>query len=395
LNIGAAKITEASRKGLLAGTRQKNEIIAQLPEHLRAAANTKLTEHLDTISTPSKYREATRKNILDSVRAETKALLDAEAENLKQKNQYASTVVSARSSGGSGSSTSSVRNGRSNNQRSFTALTDKNGNPIDSVAMALGNRVTNRIENWDSSSDAAKIRNLHNSIKAAGIDTADADIILKDAFDTAYKGDGIFGNNMSKKDIKTMEDRANILVNAYLESSNNNSSGSGGSSSSSSVIGPFTSAKGVADLISKRAKMERELSQVLLDTAIDNTLRGGEPTDPSNSAAPNALIAAYENYMNQAQSTPPAPTTGSVKRSTQTNNKTIPSQSAKAKSKDQIIEDIVANPFEQPKPVVTPKPRVTSPATVLNNSNRAPQSYSSQSPLLNWFKKKMSASSDY
>lgn len=287
ITLGSADIEQiATTQGYDAAQKAKNTFISSLPKKDQPAARKQMDGHLTELSTPDKFDLDQIDFELSNFRKETTDTTKAMEASLEQQNAANRQVLSNSQSTNGGKHSSS---GKNKGKGSTPALVDKDGLPIVDVVESWRKRVTNPVEGWDSKNDGQILHNTYNSIFDLVKDKSAADNIFDTAVRSKYKGDGVFGNNFTKQELKDVGTLAKQLAAEHLGSQEDDGSGTGSSSSSSRLAGKFTDAKPITDYISQRAKLEAKLRSELITLARDKKLRGNNPADPTTAIGPDAI----------------------------------------------------------------------------------------------------------
>ena len=129
-----------------------------------------------------------------------------------------------------------------------------------STPQAIGDKVTNWIENFSGSSDRKVVTNLYRAELARGVDSKDAGAALVQAFSEYYPGDRLFGNDLPSETMPAFEKRVQELgdnaKNRYA------------------LTGTITKMRG--DISSTELKAQEQIQrtrQLLLDAGRDTRLR--------------------------------------------------------------------------------------------------------------------------
>lgn len=333
----------AQTGGVAAGKESLNKFISSLDKRKQAAARKVAETQFNEVTKPTAEDEAFITSTLDTFKSVTKATSDALLANIKQKNEQTSAT----------SSSTSNSEGTSSNNKSGSGKGGKGGD--DDTVTKWGKQVSNWFERLSPTHDAATLRNKYQTIFDATGDREAADKIFNDAATYAYKGDGLLGNNFSKKDFAEFDKKASELISSHEKS--NGSSGRTASSSSFSKSGniSFTSSDSVTSYLADRAQKITELEAKLREAASNKRLGlvGGDvlsqitnkyfttqpiPTTPAIPAT--AVTGGATTSSGKGKTTAPAKTSSTTKSGTTTTDNPFeggtPSKSSK--SKDESVE---------------------------------------------------------
>lgn len=317
LAASTANAFNAGRQGYQAMKAAAEADINKVAPHKRAEFAKIINANINDYSEPSKYDELASKSAIATYDDETNQLAKVMADNLQQRNDQKLTVSSTNSSS-MGSEGGSRSGGRSSKSSSGGGFDSKTGQPSPSMAIILGDKVNNWFEKFSGTSDSVVIKGLHKDIADNVGDEGIAADILKQSFDYAYKGDGKFGNDLSKPDLKLMKERAGILIQQYNEGNNKTSSVSTSRSNSTSRGGniSFTNSDALTKFIAERQKGRQEFTSSLMEAARNNKL-GVTDYDGvkrlidariNSQAAPPTAAPTTQNIMNiQSAVTSPIP----------------------------------------------------------------------------------------
>lgn len=397
-------IDMAAQRGVKGAEAAINVLTAEQPKEKQAAFKKRLQGEFNTISAPNEIDTVYMNETLKSFDNHAKTIMDIRRENLKQKNDQTLSVSSSNSnSDGSDSS----RSGGSGIRKGKTG---------DDVVDLIGNRITNTIEKFSGSNDSVELRKRYRSISDRVGDRDTADRIFKDSFDYSYKGDGVFGNDLSKKDFETMDKRIDALIEEGVGGESNSGRTTSRSSYSKSGNVSFTSADaaGLPRLAAELQRKRDELVKKLQEAAINKKL-GYAPEDETDNTDPLAKIASeyIGSPSTESQVTPTKSATpsklqskavsysGSKKRGNGIASNPFGSGNSGSESEDaeiaryeKILADREKAKGKDKSNVDKAKANIKAVATSNNDAVTTTPKGNSQSPIVNMFKRLMKNSSE-